>query len=680
MHRGRRVAFSTVVLGGLLAASLTACDPGEAGAREAAEKLTEALTDLDVSGIGFSGVTDGAEVNEKLKALTEPLAPARPTVTLKEVSQADGSWDTAHATLQYDWSLPTGSWTYQTTATLSRSGGGQGQSQGWRTAWSPELLVPGLKEGSILQVRRAPGPRGRVLGDEGAVIVEERPVLNIGIDKTKLDGAPIEASARVLAALVEVDPAGYAAQVTAAGPRAFVRAITLRDDANRKVNDEQISAIPGAVAIRGMLPLAPSRDFARALLGTVGEATAELIEASAGRVTARDETGLSGLQKRYDAQLSGVAGVTVVEVEAEAVDGAGQGQERGTRTLFRSEPVAGKDLQISLNVSMQQLAESLLANEQTPSSIVAIRASTGAVLAAANSPGSKGYNTALQGRYAPGSTFKIVTALAMLRQGATPQTLVECPARISAGGTSFTNYPGYPQSALGRIPLRLAFANSCNTAFIGAAQKLSQEDLRQAAAALGVSVPAPLGAESFDGLVPGQVTEAEHAASVIGQGKVLVSPMTMATVAASVGRGSLVSPVVVLDTSANTATDTTAPSSQTSSALVSSPSAGLSTGPLAKPTAARPLTASEHEALRSLMAAVVETGNAGPLKGAQSGPVIAKTGTAEFGVDNPPKTHGWLVAVQGDLAVSIFVETAEGFASEQLAPVMQRFLAKAAAG
>ena len=107
-----------------------------------------------------------------------------------------------------------------------------------------------------------------------------------------------------------VDPAAYAQQVQASGAEAFVAAITLRED-GRTITDAQIAEIPGARAIRDFLPLAPTRTFARAVLGTAAEATAEQIEKSDGALTAGDVTGTGGLQQQYDAQLRGTDGVQV---------------------------------------------------------------------------------------------------------------------------------------------------------------------------------------------------------------------------------------------------------------------------------------------------------------------------------------------------------------------------------
>jgi hypothetical protein len=86
-----------------------------------------------------------------------------------------------------------------------------------------------------------------------------------------------------------------------------VPVITLRRSDYEAVRS-RIQPLPGTVFKRGTLPLAPTRGFARALLGSVGPVTAEIVEASNGRLAARDIAGLSGLQAQFDEHLGGPKG------------------------------------------------------------------------------------------------------------------------------------------------------------------------------------------------------------------------------------------------------------------------------------------------------------------------------------------------------------------------------------
>jgi cell division protein FtsI/penicillin-binding protein 2 len=305
------------------------------------------------------------------------------------------------------------------------------------------------------------------------------------------------------------------------------------------------------------------------------------------------------------------------------------------------------------------------------SAIVALRPSTGAVLAAASGPGSNGYDTALLGQYAPGSIFKIVDSLAMLRNGMTPDSKVECTPSLTVDGRTFKNAEGYPASSLGSVTLRDAFAHSCNTAFINARDGVSQAQLESAATSLGVAVEAPaLGAAAFLGSVPGQSEGTEHAASMIGQGKVLLSPLAAAVMAGSVGKGAPVSPQLVLNPGAGTGQSAPTASTPPASALPT-----VSAEPPAE-SPGTPVTATEAASLADMMRAVVTSGHAGFLSAVPGAPVGAKTGTAEFGNDNPPKTHAWIVAVHGDLAVAVFVEDG-GLGATTSGPLLKEFLTAA---
>jgi cell division protein FtsI/penicillin-binding protein 2 len=240
-------------------------------------------------------------------------------------------------------------------------------------------------------------------------------------------------------------------------------------------------------------------------------------------------------------------------------------------------------------------------------------------------------------------------------------------------GRTFKNSEGYPETSLGAVTLRDAFAHSCNTAFISQRDAVSQGQLEAAATSMGVAVEAPkLGAEAFLGSVPGQAQGTEHAASMIGQGKVLLSPLAAAIMAGSVAKGAPVSAQLVLNPdagapAAGTTAGSTAPAAEaTATATAEAPSTASD----------KPITAAEAALLADMMRAVVTSGHAGFLSSVPGAPVGAKTGTAEFGTENPPKTHAWIVAVHGDLSVAVFVEDG-GLGATTSGPLLKQFLTAA---
>ena len=641
----------------VMAGSLTACDDGRAGAEGAAKQLASSLAALDVGSLAVEG-KDAAAANDELKAVFEGLG-AKPSVASGDV-KLDG--DTATFPLNYSWNIGSAKWEYTSDATLKKSG------DKWAVQWSPALLAPQLSDGETLSVKTVAAQRGQILGAGDAPIVEDRPVFRVGIDKTKVPAEQADASARAMAALLGLDADEYAKQVAASGPQAFVEGLVLRAY-TAEITEARIKAIAGGVSILDSMALAPTRTFARALLGSVGQANAEQIEKSNGALRAGDTTGTGGLQQKYDSLLRGKDGVEVVATPAEKTDG----ETPGTKVFFSSLPAPGTTLKTTLDLKLQQLAEATLAGIEPASAIVAIRPSTGAVLAAASGPGSNGYNTALLGQYAPGSTFKMVDSLAMFRNGATPDSKVECPSTLTVDGRTFKNAEGYPETSLGSVALRDAFAHSCNTAFINARETVSQDQLESAAQALGVAVEAPkLGADAFLGSVPGAAEGTEHAASMIGQGKVLFSPLSAAIMAASVANGAPVSPQLVLNADAAQDPGATAAPTESGSAPPSSASATTSVAP----ASTQPITKEEAASLADMMRAVVTSGHAGFLAEVPGAPVGAKTGTAEFGNDNPPKTHAWIVATHGDLAVAVFVEDG-GLGATTSGPLLKSFLTAA---
>lgn len=642
-----------------LALSLTSCTDDRPTAADAAGTLAAGLAQLDVGRSAFSS-GEAAEVTAELTAITEGFTPAPPRVTVGGVEESGE--DTATATLDYVWDLDASDrdWTYSTTAELTRV------DDAWQTAWKPGVFVEGLLPDEKLALTSTPADRGDITGADGEVIVTERPVLRVGIDKTQVPEPNRAASARALAELLEVDPEAYADQVAAAGEEAFVVALVVRDDADRTVTDAQIGAIEGALGQPGTLELGPTRTFARELLGSVGEATEELVERSDGALEAGDITGLSGLQLQHDAQLAGTPGLEVDAITA--------GTGASTQRLFSSAPVAGTDLATTLDPRLQALGEQVLADEPSASAVVALRPSTGEILAAANGPGSDGLQTALLGQYPPGSTFKIATTLALLRNGFTPETPTKCTEEVTVDGRSFNNASTYPEQFIGTIPLLETFAQSCNTGFIAARDEVTQADLATAAADLGIGIPASIGTPAFFGAVPSDAEGTAHAATMIGQGEVLVSPLSLATLAASVGAGSRVTPTLL----ATTETAESAGPDAGSTAGASTSPATTSPDP-APSTEAAPssFTRAESGTLKTLMGAVVEQGGAQLLQDVPGDPVLAKTGTAEFGSEKPPRTHAWVVALQGDLAVAVFVEEGE-LGSTSGGPLMQAFLTGAA--
>lgn len=629
----RRWGAAVTAVLAVLAAGCTAAEEQD-DPRDDAEAFAQALASGDLAGAAVTTASP-PRPGEWWQRVREGMGDSELAVRVTSVEETEpGDGEAAElraeASLEHTWTLAAAgqpTWSYRTSVPMALG------EDGWAVDLSAGAVVADLEDGERLDLSTLAPDRGDILGAGGRALVTERPVVRVGIDKTRVEPGQAARSARALARLLDVDVAGFAERVRSAGDRAWVEALVLRQDEVPAAVSEGLESIPGAGGIGDEIPLAPTREFARPLLGTVGAVTAELIAGSDGAYQVGDVAGLSGLQARYDDRLRGVPGTVVEAVRTQ--DGA-------TRELYRSDARDGEPLRTTLDLRLQRQAEQALADVGPASALVALRPSTGELLAVASGPGSEGYSTATVGQYAPGSTFKVVSSLALLRAGVRPDDRLSCPASTVVDGKEFTNYSDYPAGSLGEITLREAVAKSCNTAFVAQHERVDPADLAAAAEALGLGTDHDVGFPSFFGAVPEGGSATERAANLIGQGRLLASPMAMAAVAGSVASGATVVPHLLVDQQSE-----------------------------ADPE--EPLTAREGEQLRELMAGVVRDGSGAVLADVPGPPVLAKTGTAEFGRERPPQTHAWMIAAQGDLAVAVFVERGAS-GSRTAGPVLERFL------
>ncbi|NAZ88469.1 penicillin-binding transpeptidase domain-containing protein, partial [Kineococcus indalonis] len=463
-----------------------------------------------------------ADLGQEYARLAGALAAAPPAVSVASVDTERAGEGAAQAALDVSFDLAAAhgaaggtALAYTTTLRLRR-----GEDERWRALWEPALVHPALADGATLVLERTQPQRAEVLGRDGEPVVRETDVVQVGVQPSRTTDP--RATADALAAALDVDAAALATRVEQASPDAFVDVITLRRTDYDALRD-QLQPVPGAVFRQSTLPLAPTRAFARALLGGVGQVTAEKVEQSGGRYAAGDVAGLSGLQADYDERLAGRVGV-VVRTDG----GTGAPQE-----LLSAPPVPGGAVRTSLDADLQQAADDVLDTAPSAAALVAVDTTTGEVLAVANSPADGG-DLALTGRYPPGSTFKVVTTTALLSGGLDPEETVTCSPTFTVEGRSFRNFEG---EAFGDVPFRTDFAQSCNTAFASLSSRLGDDALPATAAQLGVGVEWATGVDAFAGDVPAAESAVDLAAASFGQGRTLVSPLAMAVVAASVAAG-----------------------------------------------------------------------------------------------------------------------------------------------
>src|SRR4030095_2490659 len=188
--------------------------------------------------------------------------------------------------------------------------------------------------------------------------------------------------------------------------------------------------------------------------GTVGPVSADDLKELGAPYQTGDQVGQgNGLEEAVERRL---AGIPSGEVRLVGKDG---------RTVKVLHEFAGKDgqaVKTTLDPRGQEAAEAALEPLTKPAAWAAVRPSTGALVAVVNPP-LEGYNRALLGRYPPGSTFKVVTAAALLAGGLRPGDPVDCPQAAKGGRRTVGNFE---DEVLGRISFASAFAHSCHTAFV----------------------------------------------------------------------------------------------------------------------------------------------------------------------------------------------------------------------
>jgi len=521
-----------------------------------------------------------------------------------------------------------GEWSYQGTLRLARR-----DRRTWLVDWSPATIHPSLAPGKRFTRSREQAERAPILARDGSVLAGPGGVVVVGVV-----GQGVKDRAEVQQALT--GPAGVAPAAAAraldqaaAAPTRFVPVVTL-PEARYQAVKPVIFPVPGLRFRRetGRHSSAPAS--AALVVGGVSPVTADGLQRLGPPYQAGDLVGHGGLEGAFERQLAGTPTGAVLLAGAQA---GGNGSTPPPTVLQRFPGKPGTPLQTALDPRMQRAAEKALTGVTKPAALVAVQPSTGELRAVANWPPGGSFDRALLGRYPPGSTFKVVTTEALLEAGLKPADQVTCPPTATVGGRSFRNFEG---ERLGAIPFATAFAQSCNTAFVQlAAERLDAAKLAAATGHFGFGSDLSPGIPAVKGSFPAPADATELAAAAIGQGRVQVSPLQMATVAAAVQGGAWRAPRLV------------------------------ATGPAAAP---RPLDPQVAGTLRTLMRAVVTQGTAAPARlPAGAG---GKTGTAEFGRGDPLPTHAWFIGFRDDVAFAVVVEGG-GVGGRVAAPIGSRFLA-----
>lgn len=326
---------------------------------------------------------------------------------------------------------------------------------------------------------------------------------------------------------------------------------------------------------------------------------------------------------------------------------------------FKDQKNIGDNVITTLNSHMQQVAYDALGDHK--GAVIALEPDTGRVLVSVSKPSFNPntidedweslnadsdsgvfLNRGLQGQYPPGSTFKIVTALAYLRQNQTLEGFsFDCEGELTNGGYTI-HCAG--NNVHGQQDFYSAFANSCNTAFATIGLSLDKGAFQTLADSLYLNsrldLELPTSRSSFS--VDDSTADALMMQTSIGQGNTLVTPMEMALITAAVANdGVMMKPYFVDRIEAYDGTQVKEYSSERLSEVMSS---------------------SESDQLTKLMLGVVENGTASSLNDLGYN-IAGKTGSAEHG-DMTEDTHSWFAgfsnAEDPDLVVVVIAEAAGG--------------------
>jgi cell division protein FtsI/penicillin-binding protein 2 len=503
----------------------------------------------------------------------------------------------------------------------------------WLVAWTPATINPALHAGDRFAVVRDWPARAPILGAGGAPLTTERKLVTVGVVGGRIKQPPAVAADLLAsgASKAEVDQALAEAK---AHPTYFEPVFQVTKARFEQLKDKpgpgNVYAVPGTQFELAADRSALTPQLGAHVVGSVGPITAEELHHLGAPYDASSVVGQTGLEHAYERRLAGTPTTRVLVLDP-------AGATIATLKSFPGHP--GKAVQTSVDPAVQRAAEAALADERRNAALVAIRPSSGQILAVVSDPTSYGYDQALEGEYPPGSTFKVLTSTALFGAGLSPDSAATCAPTLTVDGEVFHNAEGEaPVQTLGQ-----AFTESCNTAFISlATQHLKPADFTAVARTYGLDATPQPGLPAFDAEIPKPDGETSLAATAIGQAGVVFSPLGMASVAAAVASGSVRAPRLVAG----------APDDH---------------------VAAKPLPSNAVSDLREMMAGVVASGTAAGT-GLPS-TTHAKTGTAQYYAGGKLRTDAWLMGYDGDLAFAVVVVDSDQINGGPLdGPLVAKFL------
>jgi len=401
-------------------------------------------------------------------------------------------------------------------------------------------------------------PRGIIYDRKGRPIVEN--VLTFDVSLVPEDAQDLDAIVEKLSTIVKLPPESIRAALDDAAPvRTKYEPLKIREEAPWdevafvEAHQEDLAGAIIEPEHRRHYPYAGLASHQLGYIGKVSPSQRKQEQADIGLLT-----GQGGLEKVYDKYLRGIAGRRMIQVNA-----AG----RKVKDLGIEEPRPGTDIYLTIDLDVQKAAEEALGERQ--GAVVAMDPNSGEILALASHPNydpnlfPRGispkdwvrltddpthplYNRAIQSVYPPGSTFKIIVALAGLDSGAIkPDDKVTCRGYIQSGRHSFRCWK---KGGHGTVSFHQAVVESCDVYFYTMGDRIGWDRIAQYAKKLGygslTGIPLP---DEKPGLIPTTEWKKERTKepwyagdtyiNSIGQGFVLVSPIQACQMISAVANG-----------------------------------------------------------------------------------------------------------------------------------------------
>ncbi|MFT6090607.1 penicillin-binding protein 2 [Sulfitobacter sp.] len=428
-----------------------------------------------------------------------------------------------------------------------------------------------LAEENRINIRLIPPTRGEIFDRNGIQLAQNVPSYRIVM--VREEAGDVEEVMHRLADVIQLDPEARDRAIAEVKAAERFLPVTVADN----VTWDELSrvsvnapALPGVSPEVGLTRVYPrGSDFAH-IVGRVGRVSQADIDAQetpdAVLRIPRFQIGRINVEAREEGLLRGVAGTKQVEVNATG---------RVMRELSRREGQSGADLQLTIDSKLQNYVQARLGTESA--AVVIIDCENGDLIANASSPSydpnlfiggisSADYdpmleskhrplvNKTVQGTYPPGSTYKMVVAMAALEEGIIgPDDTVYCPGHVDVGGRKFHCWK---RAGHGSMDLENSLKQSCDVYYYDLALKVGIEKISAIAKRFGLGIRHDLPLSSVaSGLAPTKAWKRETRGAEwvigdtvnasIGQGFTLSSPLQLAVMTARIATNRMVTPRLI---------------------------------------------------------------------------------------------------------------------------------------